>query len=154
MIATERLPRHVVGPGPACRSTPAERRCRRAWLSQGRDVVLKERIRSGLGRRASLGIPAKGTSRHPQRPRSDDMLLLSHLPPFPLFLCLLSTSLPRISRRARLHGKKSCMANIARGVLQREFNRDFPTIYTTCQCYLKDSLERLATDLERARRGG
>ncbi|CAM9168705.1 unnamed protein product [Ectocarpus sp. 12 AP-2014] len=38
--------------------------------------------------------------------------------------------------------------------LQLEFNTEFPTIFTTYQCYLKDSLERLKTDLDRAARGG
>ncbi|CAM9487469.1 unnamed protein product [Ascophyllum nodosum] len=38
--------------------------------------------------------------------------------------------------------------------LQREFNRDFPTIFTTHQCYLKDSLEGLSKDLDRAAREG
>ncbi|CAM9685874.1 unnamed protein product, partial [Scytosiphon promiscuus] len=38
--------------------------------------------------------------------------------------------------------------------LQLEFNTEFPTIFTTYQCYLKDSLERLKTDLDRATRGG
>lgn len=37
---------------------------------------------------------------------------------------------------------------------QLEFNREFPTIFTTIQCYLKDSLQRLETDLDRASRGG
>lgn len=39
-------------------------------------------------------------------------------------------------------------------LLQLEFNREFPTIFTTYQCYLKDSLQRLETDLDRASRGG
>ncbi|CAN0086643.1 unnamed protein product [Pylaiella littoralis] len=38
--------------------------------------------------------------------------------------------------------------------LQLEFNKEFPTIFTTYQCYLKDSLQRLEVDLERAARGG
>ncbi|CAM9371488.1 unnamed protein product [Laminaria digitata] len=38
--------------------------------------------------------------------------------------------------------------------LQCEFNKEFPTIFTTYQCYLKDSLERLTDDLDRASRGG
>ena len=37
---------------------------------------------------------------------------------------------------------------------QCEFNKEFPTIFTTYQCYLKDSLERLEMDLDRASRGG
>ncbi|CAN0444080.1 unnamed protein product, partial [Hapterophycus canaliculatus] len=37
---------------------------------------------------------------------------------------------------------------------QREFNAEFPTIFATYQCYLKDSLDRLKTDLDRATRGG
>ncbi|EFN55844.1 hypothetical protein CHLNCDRAFT_145399 [Chlorella variabilis] len=36
--------------------------------------------------------------------------------------------------------------------LQRQYNRTAPRIYNTVQCYLKDSHERLMTELERARR--
>jgi hypothetical protein len=36
--------------------------------------------------------------------------------------------------------------------LQRKFNRDFPIIYTTFQCYLVDTVQRLALDIERAKR--
>jgi len=38
--------------------------------------------------------------------------------------------------------------------LQRKFNRNFPTIFNTYQCYLKDSYDRVATDLIRAKREG
>jgi len=38
--------------------------------------------------------------------------------------------------------------------LQRKFNRKFPTIFNTYQCYLKDSYDRVATDLIRAKREG
>lgn len=38
--------------------------------------------------------------------------------------------------------------------LQREYNKDFPVIYNTYQCYLKWSTFNLQYDIERARRGG
>ncbi len=38
--------------------------------------------------------------------------------------------------------------------LQRKYNREFPTIYNTYQCYLRDSFSRMCIDMERARRGG
>ena len=36
--------------------------------------------------------------------------------------------------------------------MQRRFNRHEPVVFNTVQCYLRDSRERLLTDLERARR--
>jgi len=36
--------------------------------------------------------------------------------------------------------------------LQRKFNREYPCVFNTYQAYLRDCGERLATDLERARR--
>lgn len=38
--------------------------------------------------------------------------------------------------------------------LQRKYNKNFPTIYNTYQCYLKDSGERIQIDMERAQREG
>jgi len=38
--------------------------------------------------------------------------------------------------------------------LQRQHNREFPSIYNTYQCYLKDSYHRVVIDLERAKREG
>jgi proline dehydrogenase len=38
--------------------------------------------------------------------------------------------------------------------LQREYNREYPAIFNTYQCYLKDSRGRLEADIERARRDG
>jgi len=38
--------------------------------------------------------------------------------------------------------------------LQRRYNRAFPTIFQTYQCYLLDSLDRVRADLDRARAGG
>lgn len=35
---------------------------------------------------------------------------------------------------------------------QKEYNKDFPTVFNTYQCYLKDSYDRLCVDLERANR--
>lgn len=39
-------------------------------------------------------------------------------------------------------------------ILQSEYNRDFPVVYQTYQCYLTDSYGRLHVDLERCRRHG
>jgi len=38
--------------------------------------------------------------------------------------------------------------------LQRQYNRDFPVIFNTYQCYLRDIKERIAHDLERSQREG
>jgi hypothetical protein len=38
--------------------------------------------------------------------------------------------------------------------LMRKYNTSYPLIYTTYQCYLRDSAARLQADTERARRGG
>jgi len=38
--------------------------------------------------------------------------------------------------------------------LMRKYNRDFPAIYNTYQCYLRDSYDRVTVDMERARREG
>jgi proline dehydrogenase len=36
--------------------------------------------------------------------------------------------------------------------LQRRYNREFPSIYNTYQCYLRDTYDRVVVDMERARR--
>jgi len=36
--------------------------------------------------------------------------------------------------------------------LQYKYNRDFPSVYNTYQCYLQDTYSRVKVDLERARR--
>lgn len=38
--------------------------------------------------------------------------------------------------------------------MQRKYNKDFPAVFTTYQCYLKDSLHRIKIDLDRAKREG
>lgn len=38
--------------------------------------------------------------------------------------------------------------------LQAKYNKEFPTIFNTYQCYLKDSLKRVTEDLERSKRMG
>jgi proline dehydrogenase len=38
--------------------------------------------------------------------------------------------------------------------LQRRYNREFPAIFNTYQCYLRDTYQRVCVDLERSRREG
>jgi len=38
--------------------------------------------------------------------------------------------------------------------MQRKYNRDFPTVFTTYQCYLKDAVDRVKLDLDRAKQEG
>jgi proline dehydrogenase len=38
--------------------------------------------------------------------------------------------------------------------LQRKFNKTEPVVYNTYQCYLKDAVQRVRTDTERAKREG
>lgn len=79
-------------------------------------------------------------------------------PRFSSFLCICRRSASRskwlFRLISRLHPQRLANVSVSLVSLQREFNQDFPTIFTTYQCYLKDSLERLAMDLERADRGG
>lgn len=38
--------------------------------------------------------------------------------------------------------------------MQKEFNKERGTVFNTYQCYLKGSMEHIASDLDRARKGG
>lgn len=47
-----------------------------------------------------------------------------------------------------------CPSCVCASVVQRRYNKEYPVIFNTYQCYLKDSLGRLRTDMDRAQRHG
>lgn len=96
--------------------------------------TLTSRRRPAHDRRRTDLLPG-GDRQHRHRPTGTSKQAHPPLSPLPAFL-----TLPLISS--------------ARAFQQRRHNIEYPCMYTTYQCYLKDATRRMRDDMDRARRHG